>query len=104
MRELSVKSRMIVSDEGLATDFLYVQLLGKIKGLIRNSTLKPGDKLLSIRALSKEQGISITTLYKAYSDPEEDAFYGSDLTKKLIRKNCFKKPWKIRYVLLRVIC
>jgi DNA-binding transcriptional MocR family regulator len=70
MRELNVHSGMIVSDERSETDFLYVQLLDKIKGLIRNSTLKPGDKLLSIRALSKEQGISITTVYKAYSELE----------------------------------
>jgi len=70
MREFSVKSGMAVSDEGLETDFLYVQLLDKIKRLIRNSAVKPGDKLLSIRALSKEQGLSITTVYKAYSELE----------------------------------
>jgi DNA-binding transcriptional MocR family regulator len=69
MRELSVGPG-IASDEGLETDFLYVQLLEKIKGLIRNSTLKPGDKLLSVRSMSKEQGISITTVYKAYSELE----------------------------------
>ena len=70
MRESSAESSVIVSDEGLGTDFLYIQLLEKIKGLIRNSTLKPGDKLLSIRAMSKEQGLSITTVYKAYSELE----------------------------------
>jgi DNA-binding transcriptional MocR family regulator len=70
MRESSAESSVIVSDEGLETDFLYIQLLEKIKGLIRNSTLKPGDKLLSIRAMSKEQGLSITTVYKAYSELE----------------------------------
>lgn len=70
MRNVSVKPGLIASDEGLETDFLYVQLLEKIKGLIRNSTLQPGDKLLSIRSLSKEQGLSITTVYKAYSELE----------------------------------
>src|SRR4030095_9268797 len=33
-------------------------------------TFKPGDKLPSIRSLSKQQGISITTVYKAYSELE----------------------------------
>src|SRR4030095_1052095 len=70
MRALSVESDMIGTAEGLETDFLYIQLLEKIRGLICNSALKPGDKLNSIRALSKEQGISITTVYKAYSELE----------------------------------
>ncbi|PWU04388.1 MAG: PLP-dependent aminotransferase family protein [Bacteroidetes bacterium] len=61
---------MHVTDKGLETDFLYVQLLEKIKWLIRNSTFKPGDKLSSIRAFSREQGISITTVYKAYAELE----------------------------------
>lgn len=70
MRVLSAEPDILASDEGLEEDFLYVRLIEKIKGLIRNSTLKPGDKLLSIRSLSKEQGLSITTVYKAYSELE----------------------------------
>jgi DNA-binding transcriptional MocR family regulator len=70
MKELSMKSSIIVPDGGLETDFLYIQLCEKIKGLIRNFTLKPGDKLSSIRSFSKEQGISISTVYKAYSELE----------------------------------
>ncbi|HEV8271175.1 MAG TPA: PLP-dependent aminotransferase family protein [Chitinophagaceae bacterium] len=70
MKELSVESGMTVPDAGLERDFLYVQLCERIKGMIRNFTLKPGDKLPSIRSISKEQGISITTAYKAYSELE----------------------------------
>jgi len=70
MKELSVESGTIVPGGGLETDFLYIQLCEKIKGLIGNFTLKPGDKLPSIRSFSKEQGISISTVYKAYSELE----------------------------------
>src|SRR5258708_29381694 len=70
MRENNLIINKSVPEGEGETDFLYVQLLERIRGLIRNCTLKPGDKLLSIRALSKEQGISITTVYKAYSQLE----------------------------------
>src|SRR5215467_3290230 len=70
MKELSVESGLLAPEKDFETDFLYVQLVDKITELIRNDTLKPGDKLLSIRALSKEQGISVTTVYKAYSELE----------------------------------
>ncbi|MBC7915343.1 MAG: PLP-dependent aminotransferase family protein [Pyrinomonadaceae bacterium] len=51
-------------------DFLYVQIAEKLEKNISQGVLKTGDKLISIRTLSKEQGISISTAFKAYSQLE----------------------------------
>jgi len=51
-------------------DFLYAQIAGRIEKQIKQSLLKSGDKLPSVRALSQEQGISISTAYKAYVELE----------------------------------
>ncbi|WP_233855399.1 PLP-dependent aminotransferase family protein [Dyadobacter sp. CY326] len=47
-------------------EFLYSQVAERLEQQIENNTLKSGDKLISLRALSKEQGISLSTAYKAY--------------------------------------
>ena len=52
-------------------DFLYAQVAERLEGLIRKGLLKTGDKLASVRALSREQGISLSTAYKAYSQLEQ---------------------------------
>ncbi|NBP68207.1 MAG: PLP-dependent aminotransferase family protein [Cytophagia bacterium] len=44
----------------------YVEVADRIERLIENGALKVGDKLLSVRALSKEQGISVSTAFQAY--------------------------------------
>ena len=51
-------------------DFLYVKIAGRIEKQIQQNLLKWGDKLPSVRALSHEQGISISTAYKAYVELE----------------------------------
>ncbi|WP_428327819.1 PLP-dependent aminotransferase family protein [Mucilaginibacter sp.] len=51
-------------------DFLYAQISGRIEKQIKQNLLKCGDKLPSVRALSNEQGISISTAYKAYVELE----------------------------------
>ncbi|WP_184550549.1 PLP-dependent aminotransferase family protein [Mucilaginibacter sp. FT3.2] len=51
-------------------DFLYAQIAGRIEKQIKQNLLKSGDKLPSVRALSLEQGISISTSYKAYVELE----------------------------------
>ncbi|MVN23318.1 aminotransferase-like domain-containing protein [Mucilaginibacter arboris] len=51
-------------------DFLYLQISDKIGRQIRQQTLKTGKKLPSVRALSQEQGISLSTAFKAYSQLE----------------------------------
>ena len=47
-------------------DYKYHDVADRIESLIEKQVLKVGDKLLSVRALSKEQGISLTTAFQAY--------------------------------------
>lgn len=47
-------------------DHLYQEVAERIEKLIEKRSLKVGDKLLSVRALSKEQGISLSTAFQAY--------------------------------------
>ncbi|WAC14389.1 aminotransferase-like domain-containing protein [Dyadobacter pollutisoli] len=51
-------------------DFLYSRIAERLELQIENKTLKAGDKLMSLRALSREQGISLSTAYKAYVELE----------------------------------
>ncbi|HTD41708.1 MAG TPA: PLP-dependent aminotransferase family protein [Mucilaginibacter sp.] len=51
-------------------DFLYAGIAQRIETQIRQDLLKSGDKLPSVRALSLEQGISISTAYRAYVELE----------------------------------
>lgn len=51
-------------------DFLYAQIAGRIEQQIKQNLYKSGDKLPSVRALSEEQHISISTAYKAYVELE----------------------------------
>lgn len=44
----------------------YVAVSDRIEALIEKKILKVGDKLLSVRALSREQGISLSTAFQAY--------------------------------------
>ncbi len=50
----------------IAPDHLYQEVADRIEQLIENRALKVGDKLLSVRSLSKEQGISLSTAFQAY--------------------------------------
>ncbi len=47
-------------------DHKYAEVAERIELLIDNRVMKVGDKLLSVRALSKEQGISLSTAFQAY--------------------------------------
>lgn len=55
---------------GTDNDFLYAQIAARIEKQIKQNLLKPGDKLPSVRMLSQEQGISLSTAYKAYVELE----------------------------------
>ncbi|HYV93275.1 MAG TPA: PLP-dependent aminotransferase family protein [Chitinophagales bacterium] len=48
-------------------DFLYHEVAERFERLINDHVLKSGDKLLSVRSLSKEQGVSMSTAFQAYS-------------------------------------
>jgi DNA-binding transcriptional MocR family regulator len=50
----------------LKADHKYMEVADRIETLIEKKILKIGDKLLSVRALSKEQGISLSTAFQAY--------------------------------------
>jgi DNA-binding transcriptional MocR family regulator len=55
-----------VTTTGGNDDFLYQQLADRLEKQIRQQVLKTGDKLLSVRTLSREQGVSISTAFNAY--------------------------------------
>jgi DNA-binding transcriptional MocR family regulator len=48
------------------SDHKYIEVADRIETLIQKKVMKVGDKLLSVRALSKEQGISLSTAFQAY--------------------------------------
>lgn len=50
----------------LTKDHKYIEVADRIETLIESGVMKIGDKLLSVRALSKEQGISLSTAFQAY--------------------------------------
>jgi DNA-binding transcriptional MocR family regulator len=50
----------------LKPDHKYIEVADRIEKLIEKQTLKVGDKLLSVRSLSKQQGISLSTSFQAY--------------------------------------
>ncbi|MDA2939318.1 PLP-dependent aminotransferase family protein [Acidobacteria bacterium AH-259-A15] len=47
-------------------EYLYEQIAGKITQLIHHGTLGPGEKVPSVRKLSQQEGVSITTVLQAY--------------------------------------
>src|SRR5579859_1082508 len=54
------------SKKFIGRDHKYTTVADRIGRLIENGAMKVGDKLLSVRALSKEQDISLSTAFQAY--------------------------------------
>lgn len=54
------------SKKFVTRDHKYTTVADRIGRLIENGAMKVGDKLLSVRALSKEQDISLSTAFQAY--------------------------------------
>lgn len=54
----------------VSPDFLYQQIAERFEHLITSGVLKTGDKLPSVRALSAEQGISLSTAFRTYCELE----------------------------------
>jgi DNA-binding transcriptional MocR family regulator len=50
---------------------LYEEVAGRIRFLIEQGTLRPGDRVPSIRSLSKQMQVSINTIKEAYSQLED---------------------------------
>jgi DNA-binding transcriptional MocR family regulator len=53
---------------------LYSKIASRIIDQIRNEVFKPGDKLPSVRALSKQQVVSVSTVLTAYRILEDRGF------------------------------
>src|SRR5436853_1561036 len=49
---------------------LYEQLADKIEALIRAGTLRPGERIPSVRRASTQHGVSVTTAVQAYLELE----------------------------------
>lgn len=49
-----------------AEGLLYERVAGHIAGLIERGTLRPGDRVPSVRSLSRQQGVSVATVVQAY--------------------------------------
>jgi len=58
----------------LNPDPMYKQVTDQIKDAIAGGTLKPEEKLPSIREMTKELGISEITVKRAYADLEHEGY------------------------------
>lgn len=47
-------------------EYLYEKIVGKITQLIQHGTLGPGEKVPSVRKLSQQEGVSISTVLQSY--------------------------------------
>lgn len=54
-------------------DYLYIELADKIAKQIKNGVLKQGDRLPSVRALSKQHNVSINTVKRIYLELESQS-------------------------------
>ena len=53
---------------------LYEQVAGRVASLIEKGTLRPGEKVPSVRRLSVQQKVSIATVLQAYRILENRGF------------------------------
>jgi DNA-binding transcriptional MocR family regulator len=65
-RMQTFKSKIMNEALLVKSDHKYIEVADRIETLIEKKVMKIGDKLLSVRALSKEQGISLSTAFQAY--------------------------------------
>ena len=55
-------------------DPLYKQVMDQLKDAVAGGSLKPGERLPSIREMAKELNISEITIKRAYTDLEAEGF------------------------------
>lgn len=65
---------MFIVVSPLNPDPMYKQVTDQIKDAIAGGTLKPEDKLPSIREMTRELGISEITIKRAYADLELEGY------------------------------
>jgi len=51
---------------GTQNAYLYEKIVSNISELIQAGTYRPGERIPSVRKLSKQEGISISTVLQAY--------------------------------------
>jgi DNA-binding transcriptional MocR family regulator len=56
----------MISKQSEETSFLYEQVASELAELVRQGTFRPGERLPSVRQLSRQRKISITTVLQAY--------------------------------------
>lgn len=55
-----------MSEKNTATTFLYLSIAHQLEEMIEQGVFEIGNKLPSVRALSREQGVSVSTAFQAY--------------------------------------
>jgi DNA-binding transcriptional MocR family regulator len=55
-----------MSSSSTHSSFLYEKIVGSITTLIQEGTYRPGDRIPSVRQMSKQQDVSISTVLQAY--------------------------------------
>jgi GntR family transcriptional regulator len=65
---------MFIAVSHLNPDPMYKQVTDQIKNAIAGGTLKPEEKLPSIREMTRELGISEITIKRAYADLEQEGY------------------------------
>src|ERR1700733_455087 len=100
---LSITDHMESTTNSVLSEFLYIQIANRLEKQIKQNLLKSGDKLPSVRALSQEQGISLSTAFKAYVELEtmgmiearpKSGYYVKILPARLTRAPEIKPPLK----------
>src|ERR1041385_1495875 len=66
MIQQKVRMSLMYREEAQSSDLLYNQVASHIRGLIDRGTLRPGERLPSIRKLSAQMDVSISTVLQAY--------------------------------------
>ena len=76
--------------------FLYEQLAQRLEEQIKNGVLKAGNKLPSVRMMSQEQGVSLSTAYQTYVELENKG-----LIEARIRSGYYVKARTVRTITSR---
>lgn len=59
---------------------IYLQIMAHFKHLLVNGTLKPGERVASVRELALEYGVNPNTMQKALSELEREGYLFSERT------------------------
>ncbi len=73
---------------------LYVNLAELLGSRIENGFYRPGDRLPSVRALSVEHGVSLSTVQQAYRVLEDNGLASPKLRQQREPRHC--PPWGAR--------